>query len=173
MGKYDDLNSVLLEGRLVKDPTIKTFSSENSVCNFTIANNYSYKQKDGTYKQDASFVDIQVWGKSGVLCNQYLGKGSIVRLRGRISQDKWEDENKKTRSKIYVTAGHVEFRQCVPKSNDFEELAGKADMKGKSENNAGKIKSAESVARMDPKIFDGLSKGCEGLEEPSVDTNLI
>jgi single-strand DNA-binding protein len=111
MGKYDDLNSVLLEGRLVKDPSLKEFSEQSMVCNFSIANNFSYKMKDGKYKSDATFIDIKVWGRSGQLCNQYLKKGSIVRLRGRITQDRWEDEKGSKKSRMYVTAGHVEFRQ--------------------------------------------------------------
>lgn len=111
MGKYDDLNSVLLEGRLVRDPDLKEFSDQNMVCNFSIANNYSYKMKDGNYKSEATFIDIKVWGRSGQLCNQYLKKGSIVRLRGKITQDRWEDDKGQKRTRIFVTAGHVEFRQ--------------------------------------------------------------
>lgn len=116
MSKYDDLNSVLLEGRLTRDPIFKTFASDSKVCNFTIANNYSYKLKDGSYKNEANFIDIQVWGNSGALCMQYLTKGSIVRLRGSIKQNKWEDKDGKKNSKIYVNAEHVEFRQIMPKA---------------------------------------------------------
>ena len=121
MGKYDDLNSVLLEGRLVKDPNLKEFANQSMICNFSIANNFSYKMKDGKYKSDATFIDIKVWGRSGQLCHQYLKKGSIVRLRGRITQDRWEDENGTKKSRIYVTAGHVEFRQTTSTGDKKEE----------------------------------------------------
>lgn len=118
MSKYDDLNSVLLEGRLTRDPNLKTFvASDSKVCNFTIANNYSYKLKDGSYKSEANFIDIQVWGNSGALCMQYLTKGSIVRLRGSLKQNKWEDKEGKKNSKIIVNAEHVEFRQIMPKTD--------------------------------------------------------
>jgi single-stranded DNA-binding protein len=49
-----------------------------------------------------------------------LKKGSIVRLRGRITQDRWEDESGSKKSRIYVTAGHVEFRQ-TPSTGDKKE----------------------------------------------------
>ncbi|MBK5200471.1 MAG: single-stranded DNA-binding protein [Spirochaetaceae bacterium] len=116
MSKYDDLNSVLLEGRLTRDPNLRTFTSDSKVCNFSIANNYSYKLKDGSYKSEANFIDIQVWGNSGALCMQYLTKGSIVRLRGSLKQNKWEDKEGKKNSKIIVNAEHVEFRQIMPKA---------------------------------------------------------
>jgi single-strand DNA-binding protein len=127
MGKYDDLNSVLLEGRLVKDPILKEFANQSMICNFSIANNFSYKMKDGKYKSDASFIDIKVWGRSGQLCHQYLKKGSIVRLRGRITQDRWEDENGSKKSRLYVTAGHVEFRQIASTGEKKQELKKKED----------------------------------------------
>lgn len=132
MGKYDDLNSVLLEGRLVKDPSLKEFSEQSMVCNFSIANNFSYKMKDGKYKSDATFIDIKVWGRSGQLCNQYLKKGSIVRLRGRITQDRWEDEKGSKKSRMYVTAGHVEFRQAsvnAEKKEDSKNLTSESTAK--------------------------------------------
>jgi single-strand DNA-binding protein len=115
MSKYDDLNSVLLEGRLTRDPSLKTFANDSKVCNFSIANNYSYKLKDGSYKSDAYFIDIQVWGNSGALCMQYLTKGSVVRLRGSLKQNKWEDREGKKNSKVVVNAEHVEFREIKPR----------------------------------------------------------
>lgn len=147
MGKYDDLNSVLLEGRLVKDPILKEFSNQSMICNFSIANNFSFKMKDGKYKSDATFIDIKVWGRSGQLCNQYLKKGSIVRLRGRITQDRWEDESGYKKSRIFVTAGHVEFRQTTVEKKTNNESDGKIESVAKDVVNQKQNYSQEDVVK--------------------------
>lgn len=128
MSKYDDLNSILLEGRLVKDPVKKDFENNKCVCNFTIAVNHSYKIKDGSYKQETSFIEIQVWNGAANLCCKYLTKGSQIRLRGVLKQQRWEDKEQKKYSKIIVCANHVEFRET--KKKEIDELKDKNKKEG-------------------------------------------
>lgn len=118
MSKYDDLNSCLLEGRLVKDPSLIKFENDKKVCNFTIAVNSNYKLKDGTYKQDVSYIEIQSWNGSATLCDKYLHKGCLVRLRGSLKQKRWEDKEGNKNSRIVINAEHVEFRENSKSNSD-------------------------------------------------------
>lgn len=104
----NDLNSVLLEGNLTRDPEMKYTQSGSAICTFSIAVNRSYKKGD-EWEKEVSFIDVTVWGKPAENCSQYLKKGRGVRVVGRLKQDRWEKDGK-TNSKLGVIADHVEFK---------------------------------------------------------------
>jgi single-strand DNA-binding protein len=103
-----DVNVVALSGRLGRDPELRD-TNGTKVCNFSIATNESYKNKDGTWEERASWFDITVWGAQGENCAKYLSKGSQVMVQGHLKQSKWEDKDGQTRSKVQVTAEVVLF----------------------------------------------------------------
>jgi single-strand DNA-binding protein len=105
----NSLNSILLEGNLVKDPESKTLSTGSQVCNFTVASDRFYHQNDGTEKE-VSFFDVEAWAKLGLACSQNLKKGRGVRVVGRLKQDRWTDGEGKTKSRVMIVAEHVEFK---------------------------------------------------------------
>lgn len=105
----NSLNSVLLEGNLVKDPEERRTSQDTAVSNFTIAVNRSYK-KDDDYVKEVSYFDIEVWAGLAEVCVKHLSKGRGVRVVGRLKQDRWVDETENNRSKIKIVAEHVEFK---------------------------------------------------------------
>jgi len=105
----NSLNSVLLEGNLVKDPETKSISSDSTVCCFTIAVNRSYR-KNNDYVNEVSYFDIETWGKLAESCNNTLRKSRGVRVVGRLKQDRWDDDNGKNHSRIKIIAEHVEFK---------------------------------------------------------------
>jgi single-strand DNA-binding protein len=105
----NSLNSILLEGNLVKDPESKTLSTGSQVCNFTVASDRFYHQNDGTEKE-VSFFDVEAWAKLGIACSQNLKKGRGVRVVGRLKQDRWTDGEGKTKSRVMIVAEHVEFK---------------------------------------------------------------
>lgn len=101
------LNTVTVAGNLTKDPEIKYTPSGAAVLNMSIANNQTYV-KDGEKKQEVSFFDVVVWGKSAENCNQYLTKGAGVIVEGSLRQDRWEHEGK-TLSRIKINVSRVHF----------------------------------------------------------------
>jgi single-strand DNA-binding protein len=124
----NSLNSILLEGNLVKDPESKTLSTGSQVCNFTVASDRFYRQSqgDGTEKE-VSFFDVEAWARLGVACSQNLKKGRGVRVVGRLKQDRWTDPEGKTKSRVMIVAEHVEFkplRQPVPGAAEAAEAEG-------------------------------------------------
>ena len=103
------LNSILLEGNLVRDPESKTLSTGTQVCNFTVASDRFYRQNDVSEKE-VSYFDVEAWAKLGIACAQNLTKGRGVRVVGRLKQDRWTDGEGKTRSRVMIVAEHVEFK---------------------------------------------------------------
>jgi len=87
------LNKATLIGRLGQDPEIKTFSGGASVTNFSIATSEKFKNKAGEQQEKTEWHNIQSWGKLGEICKQYLRKGSLVYIEGRIETREYEDKN--------------------------------------------------------------------------------
>lgn len=103
------LNQVSLIGRLTADPKLRT-AGEYEVSDFGLAVNDGYGEKEKT-----SFIDCRVWGKTASFANQYLKKGSLVAISGRLQQDSWEKEGKKY-SKVYVVGNTLDSLE--PKKKD-------------------------------------------------------
>ena len=108
----NSLNSMLLEGNLVKDPVEKRTPQDTIICNFTIAVNRSYKKEDD-YVKEVSYFDIEVWSTLADNCLKHLCKGRGVRVVGRLKQERWVDENETLHSRIKVVAEHVEFKPII------------------------------------------------------------
>jgi len=104
----NDLNSILIEGRLTADPTTSYTSKGTALCTFSIAINRFYRQ-DQEMKEETSFLDIETWGRLAENCGEYLHKGRGVRIVGRLRQDRWDSAGQ-IRSKIVAVAEHVEFK---------------------------------------------------------------
>jgi len=105
----NNLNSILLEGNLVRDPEISYTPKGTPVCNFSVACNRYYKQGE-ELEEEVSYFDVTVWNRLAEVCKEYLAKGRGVRVVGRLKQDRWEDPEGKTRSKVHIVAEHVEFK---------------------------------------------------------------
>jgi len=105
----NNLNSILIEGNLVRDPQIRTTAKGTQVCTFTLASNRYYKQDTGLEKE-VGFYDVETWAKLGEYCCGQGRKGRGVRVVGRLRQDRWNGQDGKLNSKVCIVAEHVEFR---------------------------------------------------------------
>ncbi len=117
----NSLNSILLEGNLVKDPVERTTIQDVVLCNFTIAVNRSFK-KGEEYVKEVSYFDVEVWASLAEACLKHLCKGRGVRVVGRLKQDRWVDEQENSRSKIKIVAEHVEFKPMINIDKTEEEV---------------------------------------------------
>jgi len=115
----NNLNSLLIEGNLVRDPELSYTPKGTAVCKFAVASNRFFKQDQETQKE-VSYFDVTTWARLAEVCGEYLKKGRGVRVVGRLKQDRWTDPEGKSRSRIYVIAEHVEFKP-QPKNKDGEE----------------------------------------------------
>ena len=103
------LNKVLLIGNLTRDPELRYIPSGTAVAEFGLAINREYLDKAGEKKEDVCFVDLVVWGRQAETCNQYLAKGRMVFIEGRLQFDQWESKEGEKRSKLRVVADRVQF----------------------------------------------------------------
>ena len=101
-------NQVTLMGNLTRDPELRSTPSGQSVCNFGLALNRSYKNAEGEWVEATDFVDIVAWGPLGERVAQYLSKGRPALVSGRLQSRSWEQDGQK-RSKLEVVANDVTF----------------------------------------------------------------
>lgn len=120
-GRMNHLNSILVEGNLVRDPNVRSTPSGNQVCDFTLATNRSYKVADQKYENEVSYFDIEAWARLGTACAQNLKKGRGVRVVGRLKQDRWTDTEGKAHARVKIVAEHIEFKPMSKATRPDEE----------------------------------------------------
>jgi single-strand DNA-binding protein len=86
------LNRVQLIGYLGKDPESKFTPTGRKVTQFSVAISNRWRNKEGEPKEFTEWVNIEAWGRLGEVCNEYLKKGSLVFVEGRLKTDKFEDK---------------------------------------------------------------------------------
>ena len=136
----NNLNSVLLEGNMVRDPLVRSTPKGTSVCNFTIASNRFYKQ-DTNLEKEVGFFDVEAWGKLADACCVQGRKGRGVRVVGRLKQDRWTGNDGKNHVKVAIVAEHVEYRSDFKKTDtsEAEALAAEAAPDSETETEEGQF----------------------------------
>lgn len=86
------VNKVILVGRLGRDPETRYTSGGQAVANFTLATDESYKDRSGERQKRTEWHRIVLWGKLAEIAQQYLKKGMLVYIEGRIQTRQWEDK---------------------------------------------------------------------------------
>ena len=86
------LNRVQLIGYLGKDPESKYTPTGKKVAHFSVAMTNRWKSKEGEAKEHTEWVNVEAWGRLGEICQEYLKKGSLVYVEGRLSTNKYEDK---------------------------------------------------------------------------------
>jgi single-strand DNA-binding protein len=92
------VNKVILVGRLGRDPETRFTGAGTAVANFSIATDETYKDKSGEKQKRTEWHKIIVWGKQAEIAQQYLKKGAMVFIEGRIQSREWEKDGEKHRS---------------------------------------------------------------------------
>jgi len=98
------MNRVLITGRLTRDPELRTLASGKTVTQFSVATN-DYRAGE----ERSEFHSIVTWDRLAEICGQYLGKGQMVAIDGRLQTRQWEDEKKARHWKTEIVAAHVEM----------------------------------------------------------------
>ena len=104
-------NKVILLGNLTRDPEVRYTTGGSAVCDITLAVNYQWTDKrSNERKEEVSFIDVTLWGRTAEIAGEYLGKGRPVLIEGRLQQDKWDDkETGQKRSKLKVVADAMQL----------------------------------------------------------------
>jgi single-strand DNA-binding protein len=112
------VNKAILVGRLGRDPETRYTSGGQAVCNFTMATDETYKDRAGERQKRTEWHRIVVWGKQAEIAQQYLRKGSLIFLEGRIQTRQWDDREGQKRTTVEIVA------------NNFRMLGGRSDNAG-------------------------------------------
>ena len=103
-----NLNKIFLIGNLTRDPELRYVPSGAAVASFGMAINRTYTTQAGERKEQVCFVRVTVWGRQAETCNQFLSRGSLVFVEGRLIYRTWEANGQK-RSTLEVRADRVQF----------------------------------------------------------------
>ncbi len=98
------VNKVILVGRLGRDPETRYTGSGQAVANFSLATDESYKDRNGERQKRTEWHKIVVWGKQAEIAQQYLKKGSLVFIEGRIQSREWQDKEGQKRTSFEIVA---------------------------------------------------------------------
>jgi single-strand DNA-binding protein len=101
------LNRIVLIGRLTRDPELRFTQNGKAVCSFTLAVDRGFTSRDGNRETD--FINIVVWDKQGENCAQYLAKGRLAAVDGRLQIRSYDDKEGQRRTAAEVVAESVRF----------------------------------------------------------------
>lgn len=131
------MNLVVLTGRLTKDPELKYGASGTAYCRFTVAVSRAFE------KDKSDFISCTAFGKTAELVGEYLRKGSLTGIQGRIQQDTYEKDGK-TEYKTGVTIDKIEFLEGRKENETSTNTTGK---NGRYDN-----KPPKDVIKGEPKV---------------------
>jgi len=100
------VNKVILVGRLGRDPETRYTGGGQAVANFSIATDETYKDRNGEKQKRTEWHKIVVWGKQAEVAQQYLKKGSLLFLEGRIQSREWQDKEGQKRTSFEIVASN-------------------------------------------------------------------
>jgi single-strand DNA-binding protein len=109
------VNKVILVGRLGRDPETRFTGGGQAVANFSVATDETYKDKNGERQKRTEWHKIVVWGKQAEIAQQYLKKGSLIFIEGRIQSREWQDKEGQKRTSFEIVA--TNFRMLGGKSD--------------------------------------------------------
>lgn len=113
------LNISLIEGRLTDEPELRYTKNGKSLCKFSLAVNSKLKV-DNESVDYVSFFSVNSWNKLAEVCAKYLKKGSKIRVKGRLRQNRWISGDGSKRDKVYIEASGVDFIQLKTKAEQAE-----------------------------------------------------
>jgi single-strand DNA-binding protein len=103
------INKAIIYGNLTRDPELKSLPSGSQVCEFGVATNRVWKDKNGAKQESVDYHNIVIFGRQAELVKQYLHKGSGVFLEGRIQTRSWDAQDGTKRYRTEIVADRIQF----------------------------------------------------------------
>lgn len=104
-----NLNKAFIIGNLTRDPELRNLPSGTPVVSFGVATNRVWKNKSGEKQEEAQFHNIVVFGRQAEIAKQYLAKGNLVMIEGRIQTRNWDAQDGTKRSRTEIVAERIQF----------------------------------------------------------------
>ena len=103
------INKVILIGRLGRDPEVKYTPSGQAVAKFSIATDETYKDRNGEQQRRTEWHNIVAWRRLAEICGEYLVKGKLVYIEGRLQTRQWEDRDGNKRNTTEIIAREMKM----------------------------------------------------------------
>lgn len=104
-----DLNKVILVGRVTADPQVRSTPGGQSVTTIGVATNRTWTDKAGQRQEQTEFHNVVLWGRTAEIAGQYLTKGAMVLIEGRLQTRSWTDKNGQLRKTTEVMAERMQL----------------------------------------------------------------
>jgi single-strand DNA-binding protein len=140
------VNKVILIGHLGKDPEVRYTASGTAVCSFSLATSEKFKDKSGENQEKTEWHNVQFWSKLAEICGEYLTKGKMIYVEGRLQTRKWQDKEGNDRYTTEIVGERMQM------------LSGKGDHAGGSDSasSGGRIDRSESNNSSSPSGFSDI-----------------
>lgn len=104
-----NLNKVFIVGRLTADPELRTTPTGQSVSNFSVATGRVWTDKSGSRQEETEYHTIVMWGKQAEIATQFLKKGSLLLVEGRLRTRSWQDKQGQTRKTTEIICERMQL----------------------------------------------------------------
>ena len=128
------INNVVLVGNLTRTPEVRFINDSTPVCNFGIACNERYTDRDGETVDKPMFIDCVAWNRTGEVIGEYFVKGQQIGITGKLQLDQWEDEDGNNRSRHKINVFGWTFCGTKAENEKLREDRGSSDNGGDEEN---------------------------------------
>jgi len=102
-------NKIIVVGYLGRDPELRYTSDGTPVCNFSVATTERRKDRQGEMQDITTWFRVNVWRRQAEVANQYLKKGKLVYVEGRLTQSEYQDREGQTRTSLEIQASDIQF----------------------------------------------------------------
>ena len=104
-----NLNKVFIIGRITADPQLRTTPGGQSVTSFSIATNRTWTDKAGARQEEVEFHNVVAWGKQAEIATQFLTKGSLIFVEGRLQTRSWQDKQGQSRKTTEIICERLQL----------------------------------------------------------------
>lgn len=160
----NQLNSIILEGNVVRQAELTEPTKGFKICKFPLAVNRFTKKSNGESVEEVSFFDVEAYGKMAESCEKDILKGRGIRVVGRLKQNRWKDSEGKSFSKVFVVAEHIEYKPKFIKTDGTDNTA---ENHKKSETSGETIQT--DTFQQKNETFDELESASAEMEKNTVE----
>jgi len=115
------LNRVQIIGYLGRDPEERFTPHGKRFSRFTVGVTERWRTPEGEPQERTEWFNVEAWGRLGEICQQYLSKGRLVLIEGRLRTDRWEDEKGEPRFRTFVVASQMQMLDRKPTEPELVE----------------------------------------------------
>lgn len=131
-----NLNKAFILGNLTRDPELRQTPSGQNVANFGIATNRMWTDPSGNKQTQTEFHNVVVWGRLAEIANQYLAKGRLVFIEGRIATRSWQDQQGQKKYRTEIVAENMQLGPRFQSASNPNQAPASASRENISDHNS-------------------------------------